>query len=262
MSNSLALALVGTGRMGRAVADLVERDGRHRIVATFDAENPLLDARDPDELNGADLVIDFSAPDVALDHMHRYGFWGVSAVVGTTGWYDDLDRVRDWVEEGQIGLLYAPNFSLGVATLVRALRAALPLLERQAELDVAVHETHHTGKVDSPGGTALLLANTLLDGLSRKTRLETETIHGRPDPAALHVTAQRLGTVFGEHTVSVDGPHDALTFAHRAKSREAFAAGALRAAEWLHGRSGLFTLDDMLAEWEKVGRLGSREVGK
>jgi 4-hydroxy-tetrahydrodipicolinate reductase len=251
---SLRIALAGTGRMGRAVEGAVEQGGRHNIVARFDELNPLLDSRDPDVLNGADLVIDFSAPEVALDHIHRYCFWGVDAVVGTTGWYDDLDRVKEWVEEGQNGLLYAPNFSLGIAALVRALRGALPLLDRLAEYDPFVHEIHHTGKVDSPSGTALLLAETVCDGLARKTRLTTETQHGRIDPEALHVTSTRAGAVFGDHTVAFDSDVDQLTFRHVAKGREVFASGALRAAEWLHGRSGLFTLDDLLAELEAGDR--------
>jgi 4-hydroxy-tetrahydrodipicolinate reductase len=236
--------------MGQAVESAVQRGGTHEVVARFDERQPLLDARDPETLQGADLVIDFSAPDVALDHIHRYCFWGIDAVVGTTGWYDDLDRVKDWVEEGQNGLLYAPNFSLGVAALVRALRGALPLLDRLAEYDPFVHEIHHTGKVDSPSGTALMLAETVLAGLQRKTRLATETQHGRIDPEALHVTSARAGAVFGDHTVGFDSEVDQLTFRHVAKGREVFASGALRAAEWLHGRTGLFTLDDLLADLE------------
>lgn len=250
LDTPLKLALVGTGRMGQAVEAAVARGGRHAIVARFDAAHPLLDLRDPDELNGADLAIDFSAPDVALDHLHRYCFWGLDAVVGTTGWYGDLDKVRDWVEEGQNGLLYAPNFSLGVAALVRALRGALPLLERLDEYDPYVHEVHHTGKVDSPSGTALMLADELLRGLSRKERVEAEAQHGRIAPEALHVSSTRAGAVFGEHTVAFDSPYDQLQFRHAAKGREAFAAGAVRAAEWLHGRTGLFTLDDLLADLE------------
>ncbi|MDX1530477.1 MAG: dihydrodipicolinate reductase C-terminal domain-containing protein [Rhodothermales bacterium] len=247
--HALKIALVGTGRMGQAVEAAVA-DGPHRIVARFDEANPLLDARDPDDLNGADVAIDFTAPSVALDHLHRYSFWGLDAVVGTTGWYGEAEKVRAWVEEGQNGVLYAPNFSLGVAALVRALRGALPLLERLDEYDPYVHEVHHTGKVDSPSGTALLLADELLAGLSRKDRAEVEAQHGRIDPAALHVTSTRAGAVFGEHTVAFDSPYDQLLFRHVAKGREAFAAGAVRAAAWVHGRAGLFTLDDLLADLE------------
>ncbi len=243
--SELALALVGTGRMGRAVEAVAAERG-HRVVARFDADTPLLDARDDSALEGADVVVDFSVPAVALDQIHRYAFWGVDAVVGTTGWTDSLDKVRGWVEEGQSGLLWAPNFSLGLALVLRALGGALPLLDRLDEYDVAVHEAHHTGKLDSPSGTALRLAEALVEGLGRKAHVETETQHGAIEANALHVTSQRLGHVLGEHTVTLDSEVDQIQIVHTAKSRRAFALGAVRAAEWVRGRQGLFTLDDMI----------------
>ena len=243
------IALVGTGRMGQAVEAAL--DPRvHTVVARFDEAHPLGDVRDPeDELGGADVAIDFSAPEAALDNLHQYCFWGLDAVVGTTGWYDEIGKVEGWVEEGQNGVLYAPNFSLGVAVLVRAIRGALPLLDKLEAYDAFVHEAHHTGKVDSPSGTALLLADELLAGLERKSRIEPEAQHGRIDAEALHVSSTRAGAIFGEHTVGFDSDVDQLLFRHTAKGRAGFAVGAVRAAGWVHGRRGLFTLDDMLADW-------------
>jgi len=243
----MKLALVGTGRMGLATEAVAAERG-HALVARFDSRRPLLGARDVDELEGAEVVIDFSAPAVALDHVHRYCLWGVDAVVGTTGWADDAGRVRQWVEEGGNAVLAAPNFSLGVAVVARALAAVMPLLERLDEYDPSIHEVHHAGKVDSPSGTALRLADVVLGGLSRKSRLETETVHGAIDPAALHVTSARTGQVVGEHAVALEGPADRIRFVHEARDRRAFAAGAVRAAEWLPGRAGLFSFDDMVEE--------------
>ena len=241
----MRIALAGTGRMGQAVAAVAAERG-HDVVARFDSETPLLDARDASALNGADVVVDFSVPEVALDQIHRYAFWGVDAVVGTTGWTDRLDTVREWVAEGQSGLLWAPNFSLGLALVSRALAGLLPLLDRLDEYDVAVHEAHHTEKLDSPSGTALRLAEELLAGLGRKARIETETQHGAIAADALHVTSQRVGRVLGVHTVTLDSEVDQIEVVHTAKSRRAFALGAVRAAEWVRGRQGLFTLDDMI----------------
>ncbi|MDT0633181.1 4-hydroxy-tetrahydrodipicolinate reductase [Rubrivirga litoralis] len=249
----MTIALVGTGRMGQAVEAVAAERG-HEIAARFDAAAPLLDARDADALNGADVVVDFSLPALAPDHIHRYAAWGADAVVGTTGWTEHLDRVRAWVEEGGAGLIWAPNFSLGLALVERALRGLLPLLDRLDDYDAAVHEVHHTGKVDSPSGTALRLADVLLEGLARKTHVEPEAQHGAIDATALHVTSQRLGAVLGEHVVTLDSPVDQIEVVHRAKSRRAFAVGAVRAAEWVRGRRGLFTLDDMIGE-------GLRDVG-
>ena len=231
--------------MGQAVEAVATERG-HAIVARFDSDHPLLGADAASALGGADVVIDFSLPDLAPAHIKRYCRWNQAAVVGTTGWYDALGAVRAQVEASKAAVLYAPNFSIGVALLVRAVRGLVPLLDDLPEFDVALHETHHTGKIDSPSGTAGLLAGVVLNGLSRKTRLESEAQHEKIDPKALHVTSTRLGGVFGEHAVRLDSPYDALTFEHRAKNRQGFAFGAVRAAEWLPGRQGLFTLEDML----------------
>ena len=243
----MKIVLVGTGRMGQAVEALAHERG-HDVVARFNTRHPLATAEKA-ALQDAEAVIDFSLPSLALDHIDLYCQWNLTAVIGTTGWYDGLDRVRAAVAQSEAALLYAPNFSLGVALVARAVQALGPVLDRLPDYDVAVHEAHHTGKVDSPSGTALLLANILLNRLARKTRLETETQHQPIDPDALHVTAGRLGSVFGEHTVYFDSPFDQITLAHRAKNRQGFAYGALRAAEWLPGRKGLFTLDDLLLDF-------------
>jgi 4-hydroxy-tetrahydrodipicolinate reductase len=217
-------------------------------VARFDSGRPFLNAA-PEALDGVDTAVDFSLPDLALDHIRRYCEWNQPAVVGTTGWYDDLEAVERWVEEHDASLLYAPNFSIGIAVVRRALEAVTPLLDELDDYDPFVREVHHTNKVDSPSGTAQMLGNLLVDGLDRKSHVETETQHQRIDPDAVHVTSTRAGTVFGEHTVAVDGPYDQIAVTHRAKNRRGFAAGAVRAAEWLSGRQGLFTLEDVLRDW-------------
>jgi 4-hydroxy-tetrahydrodipicolinate reductase len=197
--------------------------------------------------------VDFSVPDVALTHLRRYASWPVPAVVGTTGWHEHLADVRAWLEAGGGTVLHAANFSLGVALVVRALRGMLPLADRLAEYDVAVHEAHHVRKLDSPSGTALRLADELLAGLARKTRVEGETVHGEIAPEALHVTSQRVGHAVGVHTVRFDSADDEIEITHRAASRRAFASGAVTAAEWLASsdRHGLLTLDDWLDDWTR-----------
>ena len=241
------IALVGTGQMGQAVASLAPERG-HEVVARFDSDQPLGDAA-PDALAAADVAVDFSLPAVALEHVRRYCTWQQPAVVGTTGWYDALDDVRGWVADHDASLLYAPNFSLGIAVLKRALDSVAPLVDAIPDFDAYVHEMHHTHKVDSPSGTAAMLAQRLVDGLARKSHVETETQHQRIDPEAVHVTATRAGDAFGEHTVGFDSAFDRVELSHRAKGRRGFALGALRSAEWLVGRTGLYTLDDVLDDW-------------
>ena len=242
----MKLALIGTGQMGSAIAALAEAEG-HTVVARFDAASPFSEAAGPEALNEADVAIDTSLPAVVVEHIRRCCQWGVPLVVATTGWYDRLADVRSRVETSERGaVLYAPNFSLGVAVLAQALRAIAPLLDALPDFDPYVHEVHHVRKQDSPSGTALMLGQILQEGLSRKTRLATEAQHTPIDPASLHVTSTRAGRVFGEHTIGIDGPFDRITLTHAAKSRDGFAYGALRAAAWLPGHTGLFTLDDML----------------
>ena len=243
----MKFAIVGTGQMGQAVAQVATEQG-HDVVARFNSERPFLEAA-PADLNGADVAVDFSLPSLALDHIRRYCEWQQPAVVGTTGWYAEMETVERLVAENEASLLYAPNFSLGVAVVRRALDAMMPLLDELDDYDPFVQEVHHTKKVDSPSGTAQMLGELLVDGLDRKSHVEPETQHQRIDPAAVHVSSTRAGTVFGEHAVRVDGPYDQIAVTHRAKNRRGFAAGAVRAAAWLEGRQGLFSLDDVLHDW-------------
>ena len=238
----MKLAIVGTGRMGSAVESLAEKHG-HSIAARFNSAAPLTGAAGPEALQGADVAVDFTLPTAVLANLKLYARWRQPAVVGTTGWYDRLPEVARWVGEGGSALLYAPNFSLGVQVMVQGLRAVARLIDRLPEYDVTVHETHHARKVDRPSGTALHIGNILLDAVSRKRQSSVEGDH------ALEITSSRIGTVFGEHTVRLESPADRIKISHEAKGRQGFALGALRAAEWLQGRTGVYTLEDMFEDW-------------
>jgi 4-hydroxy-tetrahydrodipicolinate reductase len=233
--------------MGEAVNDVAPQRG-HDVTARFDSSRPFTGAS-PDNLWDVDVAIDFSLPSVALSHIRRYCEWQQPAVIGTTGWYDHLDEVQELVDDQEASLLYAPNFSLGIAVARRALSAVGPLINQLEDYDAFVHEMHHTKKVDSPSGTAEMLGEALVEMLDRKSYVEAETQHDQIDPEALHVTSTRCGSVFGEHTVGFDGSFDRIELSHSAKSRAGFAYGAVRAAEWLNGRTGLYTLDDVLDDW-------------
>ena len=243
----MKLALVGTGQMGTAVAATVE-DSAHEIITRFDSNRPFLDAGHS-ALDDVDMAIDFTLPDLALPHLRYYCECGLPVIMGTTGWYDAVDQVQALVDRHDASVLYAPNFSIGVAVLSRAVDHVTSLMDKLEDYDTFVQEMHHTKKADSPSGTAQMLAEQLVDGLDRKTVIDTETQHTPIDPEAVHVSATRTGTVFGQHTVGFDSPYDRLSLHHRAKNRRGFAQGALRAAEWLTGRRGLYTLDDVLDDW-------------
>ena len=243
----MRIALIGTGKTGAAVDRLAESHG-HTVVTRFTSQYPLLDASIQD-LNQAEIAIDFSRPDLAIPHIERYCSWGIRSIIGTTGWYDELARVEQCVEKSDSGVLYAANFSIGVAIAAHLAEAAAKLVDVLPEFDASIHETHHRLKLDSPSGTALHLANLVLNQIQRKKAIETETQHQKINPDALHVTSARTGYVFGKHDIILDGPFDAITITHEAKGRDGFASGALRAAEWLRGRRGLYTIDDCIRDW-------------
>ena len=244
----MKIALVGYGRMGRAVEEAAAKRG-HKIVARIDlAENPPGAGLPTEGLSGAEVAIEFSVPDAAADNIVALASAGVDVVSGTTGWYDQLNEVRRATQAAGTGLIYAPNFSLGMQAFFRLARAAGKLAERLSDWDVHVVEAHHRHKVDHPSGTARKLAELLLEELSRKARWELGPESGAVDPAALQVSAIRAGEIVGTHSVGLEGPGDRIELRHEAKNREGFAQGAVAAAEWIQGRKGVYTLDDMLAE--------------
>lgn len=244
----MKIALVGYGRMGRAVEPVAAALG-HEIVARIDAaENPDGQGLTVERLAGAGLAIEFTVPGAAPVNLERLAECGVDAVCGTTGWYERLDQVRRAVNAAGTALIYAPNFSLGVQIFFRLTELAAQLCERVEDYDPHIVETHHRHKVDHPSGTARRLAEILLQQVSRKSRWELGPGDGAVDPAVLQVAAIRAGESPGVHLVGLEGPDDRIELRHEARGRSGFARGALAAAEWVRGRQGVFTLQDMLKE--------------
>jgi 4-hydroxy-tetrahydrodipicolinate reductase len=241
------IALVGYGRMGRVVEEVANSRG-HEVVARIDVDQSPQGGLTADSLAGADVAIEFTAPEAAAANASGLASCGVDAVVGTTGWHDRLEKVRRDVETAGTGLIYSPNFSLGIQLYFRLARLAAQLCERLDEFDPFILEAHHRHKKDHPSGTARRLAEIVLGELSRKSRWELGTGEGPMDPSVLQVTAVRAGEIPGLHTLGLDGPDDRIVLRHEARSRRGFAQGAVTAAEWIRGRRGVFTLEDMMAE--------------
>lgn len=238
----MKIALLGYGRMGRAVESRATERG-HEIVARLDVGDP-----GSDELARADVAIEFTQPDAVVDNVRRAAARGVDLVVGTTGWYDRLPEVREALAEAGTGLIYSPNFSIGVQLFFRVASRLGALVDRLGEYDVHVYEAHHRHKLDHPSGTARKLADLLVEGIGRKERWAEGPPPGTADPATLWVTASRAGEIPGTHVVGVEGPDDRIELRHEARGRSGFAGGAVAAAEWIRGRKGVFTLDDVLAD--------------
>jgi len=231
--------------MGRAV-EAEARAAGHEVVARFDPKQPGADTASlADALGRADVAVDFTVADQVAGTAAAAASAGVGLVVGTTGWGEDTETaLRD---AGQsVGIVHGPNFSGGVYVFLRLAREAARLVDALGGYDVHVHETHHRHKRDHPSGTARRIADVLVETLSSKTDWHPGSPDGVADPETLYVTSARTGEVPGIHIVGVEGAHDGIELRHEARGREGFARGAVRAAEWVLGRRGVYTFEEMM----------------
>ena len=233
----MRIALLGFGKMGQEIGAVAGEQG-DTIAKVFEIDNPVK----PDQLADVDICIDFSIPESVLPNIRAAAEARRDIVVGTTGWDKHLPEVRNLVKES--GLLYSANFSLGMNIFFRIVARAAELMNN-ADYDPFIHEVHHAQKADSPSGTALRLADILLDRIDRKKGILTHPPDGKIAPDMLHVTSTRVGLVAGTHTVGFDSGADLIELRHNAKNRRGFALGALAAARWLRGRKGIYTMDDV-----------------
>jgi 4-hydroxy-tetrahydrodipicolinate reductase len=232
--------------MGSEVEKLALSKG-HEIVLALDVDsNREGTGLSREAVDGADVIIDFTWPEAVVGNVRRVAELGVPLVEGTTGWYEEIDEVRNIVETSGIGFVYAANFSIGANLLIKLTAEAAGLFERFEDYDPYVFEHHHCGKVDAPSGTAFRLGETILDSMTRKTRMQLGNPDGRIEPEALHVSSLRAGTAFGQHKVGFDSAADTLELTLTARGREGLAQGALFAAEWIKGKRGFFEFSECL----------------
>jgi 4-hydroxy-tetrahydrodipicolinate reductase len=225
------IAIIGNGKMGKAVAALAQ--GRGHVVQTVvsRSENPSGRALTPERLAGVEVAIEFTRPDAVVANLERLIALGLPTVTGTTGWSDDLPKVSALVQHRGAALLHSPNFSIGVQLFFRVATEMARRFRGRPEFAVSIREEHHKTKLDAPSGTALQL----------QRQLSAEE-PGRRFP----ITSVREGDAAGTHILSYESRHEVVTLDHVSRSREVFAAGALAAAEWLPGRTGIFTFEEML----------------
>ena len=226
----MKLLLLGRGKTGSLVAE-VARERGHQVEALGSAENANASALRKDMLAGVAAVIDFTTPKAVLGNIEACVRAGANMVVGTTGWYAELPRVREMVEQAGTGFLYASNFSIGVNIffdIARVAAAALPM-----GYTGSILETHHVHKKDAPSGTAVVLQKILKEAGSVEVK----------------INSVREGEVVGRHLLSLDSAGDSIVLTHDAKSRRGFAEGAVRAAEWLAGRRGFY---DFTQVWRQL----------
>lgn len=228
---SLRILLVGYGRMGKAV-DALSADYGCEVVERLDVHNNRRgEGIDSPALPDVDVAIEFSLADSAASNVKKLAARGINVVVGATGWDAQEEEVRRAAEEARIGVVHAANFSLGVNLFAAVVERSAALFARHEDFGSWIHEGHHAAKRDAPSGTALAL----------RTAMRTAG-YGRD----VDVSSTRAGRMPGTHTVGYDGPFDTITLTHTARDRATFARGALEAARWVRGRSGWFSMRDVL----------------
>lgn len=240
----MKIALIGYGKMGHAV-EKIARERGHEIVSVIDVDN-IADINGP-EFKSADVAIEFTTPASAPDNIIAALRAGVPVVCGSTGWSARRPEIEKVVTEVDGTLLTSSNFSIGVNILFALNRRLASIMNNMPQYRPVIDEVHHIHKLDHPSGTAITLAEGLIDSVDRIDRwAEIDQINAAS--GVLPVGCERRGEVPGIHSVSWTSPVDTITISHSAKSREGFALGAVMAAEWAASRKGILTLDEMLAD--------------
>ena len=230
----MKVALVGYGKMGKEIEQILLKEG-HEIHARIGRGDDIALAA------GADIAIEFTRPDTAVANLKALAELQIRTVCGTTGWLEHLDEVSDLFTQHGSALLYASNFSIGV-NVVFAINKQLAKALEPFNYTVKIDETHHTEKLDAPSGTAITLAEGVIEH-SQYTDYATDE---HPRDGALHIASFRESGIKGDHTVTYMGENDTIYLRHEAKSRKGFAQGAVLAARYLQDKQGVYTMKDVL----------------
>ena len=241
----MKIALIGYGKMGKTLEKIALLRG-HEVVLKIDVDN----RSDFDRLHEADIAIEFTRPESAVLNLEKCMVAGVPVVCGTTGWLSEFERISTMCKAQNNGFFYASNYSIGVNIFFEINRQLAKMMDNYPMYDVSMEEIHHTQKLDAPSGTAITLAQGILQNIARKTNFVTNTEGslsenpvGKTD---ISIVAKRIDPAPGTHSIRYDSPIDSIEIVHTAHSREGFATGAVLAAEWLVGKKGVFSMKDML----------------
>lgn len=223
----MKILVLGRGKTGALVAE-VAQERQHEVHSLASQENQDGRALTPATLSGTDAVIDFTTPHAVIPNIIRCVEAGIPIVVGTTGWNQHLEKVRELVRERKAALVYGSNFSIGMNFFFKAMQAVAPILKHNYRGSIV--ERHHIHKKDKPSGTAVTIQKILESGSGEK----------------VEVASVREGETVGMHLVMMDSANDTILFTHDAKSRVGFAEGAVRAAEWIQGKTGFYEFPDVV----------------
>ena len=229
------IALLGYGKMGKTIEQIAIKRG-HNVVLTVDKGDTDYD------ITKADVAIDFSIPSVAFDNISKCLNNNVPVISGTTGWLDRYDEAVALCKEKKGAFIYASNYSLGVNIFFELNRTLAKMMSALKQYNVSMEEIHHTQKLDAPSGTAISLANDIIDQHSNYDAWKLDESNNTTIP----IVAKRIEDVPGTHTVDYSSEVDTITIEHIAHNRQGFALGAVIAAEWIADKTGVFTMNDVL----------------
>ncbi len=236
----MKIALLGYGKMGKTIEQLAIEKG-HQIVLKITSENKA--ALTTNNLAKADVAIDFSRPETAFENIQRCLTSGIPVVSGTTAWLEHYEEACALCEEQNGAFLYASNFSIGVNIFFAINKRLAEMMNEQTAYDIELEEIHHTQKLDAPSGTAITLANGILENVDRKNKWTKEIKEVDTD---LPIRSKRIDKVPGTHSINYSSEIDSIEIKHTAFTRIGFAKGALVAAEWIVDKKGVFNMNDVL----------------
>lgn len=232
----MKIALLGYGRMGKAIASIAKERG-HEVVAIVDPDTQ------EGTLSQAEVAINFSVPDAAVNNIKSALKIGVPVVCGTTGWLDQIAEVEAYCQKQNSAFLYASNFSIGVNLFFSLNKKLAQLMHPHSDYIAKIEEIHHIHKLDAPSGTAITLAEGVLDNSNYQKWVLEENKESNHE---LPIHSIREGEVPGTHSIHFQGANDLISIRHEALNRNGFALGAVVAAEWIVGKKGIFRMKDVL----------------
>jgi 4-hydroxy-tetrahydrodipicolinate reductase len=236
----MRIALLGYGKMGKAIEEIAVQKG-HEVVLKIDVNN--VNEFTKENLQKADVAIEFTGPHTAYDNIKKALDFGVPVVSGSTGWTERLPEMEKYCLEVNSAFLYASNFSIGVNIFFEVNKRLAALMAPHKEYNVEMEEIHHTAKKDAPSGTAITLAEQILERVKNKKKWVNEESANIAD---LSIISKRIDPAPGTHTIKYSSPIDDIEIIHTAHNRQGFASGAVLAAEFLKGKKGIFSMKDVL----------------
>ncbi len=236
----MKIALIGYGKMGKTIERIALNRG-HEIVCIIDINNP--EDFDSDKFRSADVAIEFTTPSTAVDNYLKAFKQGVPVVSGSTGWTSRINEIKALCDNGDATFFWTSNFSLGVNLFFELNKYLSSSMDNFTEYTPSMKEIHHIHKLDHPSGTAITLAEGLIENTNRIDKWTENDVHNADE---LFIAHEREGEVPGTHIISWDSSVDTITIEHKAKSREGFALGAVIAAEWTKGRKGFLTMSELM----------------